>query len=66
MKLNGHLHIVTWLRMSGAIPPFPVTSSWRGTYLSTGTLRTLPCLQLRSPVTDATGSFIGWTIGNIK
>jgi len=36
VKLNTHLHLVPMLRMCGAIPPLPNTSSWPGTLLSTG------------------------------
>jgi hypothetical protein len=40
VKLTIHLNLVPRLRTSEAIPPFPNTSSWRGTSVSTGT--TLP------------------------
>jgi len=31
VKLTTNLHLVPRLKMCGAIPPFPHTSSWRGT-----------------------------------
>jgi hypothetical protein len=34
MKLTAQLHIVTKLRMRGAIPPLPNTPSWCGASLS--------------------------------
>jgi hypothetical protein len=37
VKLTTYLHLVPRLRMRGAILPLPHTSSWIGTYLSTGT-----------------------------
>jgi hypothetical protein len=40
MKTTTHLHPTPRPRTRGAIPPLPHTSSWRGTWLSTGT--TLP------------------------
>jgi hypothetical protein len=36
VKLTTYLYLMPRLRMSGAISPFPHTSSWRGDYLSTG------------------------------
>jgi hypothetical protein len=49
--------------MSGAIPPLPNTSSWRGAYLSTGITLPLPftlTLLLNTPWTSyiLSGSFI--------
>jgi hypothetical protein len=39
-------HIPPRLRMRGAIPPLPYTSSWRGAYLKYRILLPLPYLQL--------------------
>jgi hypothetical protein len=33
VKLTAHLHLEFRLRMYAAIPPFPHTCSWRGTFL---------------------------------
>jgi hypothetical protein len=35
-KLTTHLYLMLRLRMRGAIPPIPPTSSWRGAQLSIG------------------------------
>jgi hypothetical protein len=45
------------LRMHGAIPPLPHTSSWHGAYLSTGTSLPLPlCIRpLTINMTPCTG-----------
>jgi len=32
MKLTTHFHLGLKLRMSGAISPLPITSSWHGAY----------------------------------
>jgi len=40
MKLTTHLCLVPRLWLSGAIPPLPLTYSWRGAWLSTGTTLT--------------------------
>jgi hypothetical protein len=42
VKLTTRLYIVPTLRMRGAIPPFPNTSSWHGALLSTRTILPLP------------------------
>jgi len=36
VKLTTHLNLVPRLKMGGAVPPFPHTSSWCGAWLSTG------------------------------
>jgi len=42
------LHLVSRLRMHGTIPLLPHTSSWRCTYLSTGTLHSYIFLQIKT------------------
>jgi hypothetical protein len=39
-----HFHLVSKLRMHGAIPPLIHTSSWRGSWINTGTSLPLPLL----------------------
>jgi hypothetical protein len=46
MKLTTHLQLETRLRIYGAIPPLPNTSSWCGTWLSTGTNLPFPYMNL--------------------
>jgi len=36
LKLTTHLYLVSRLKMHGAIPPLPDTSSWLGAYLGKG------------------------------
>jgi hypothetical protein len=37
LKVTAHPHVMLKLRIYGAIPPLPLTASWHGTQLSTGT-----------------------------
>jgi hypothetical protein len=48
MKLTTPFDLVPTLRMRGAIPPFhQYASTWRGTWLSTGTTLPLPVVDTR-------------------
>jgi hypothetical protein len=46
VKQPGHetdtlLHLVPWIKLFGAISPFPYTSSWHGALLNAGTSNTV-------------------------
>jgi hypothetical protein len=59
VKLTTHLHLAPRWRMRGSIPPFPHTSSWRGT----GTTLRL-CVGVQAPVTGCVWTLLLLSIGN--